>query len=222
MAIKSDITWHHRFRINWTNLNYPGPYVDADDGWRMKMLEGGALLFETMQSVGPPHPGPPDSLIVGPHRWTSMRIRSVSRWLSTKTIIACEDALIWLKGESTFGSVLYDMRLLADGTLILREEPSGRPEETDPQYLEYLVVAPHAWERVRTSSVDFLPIKGSRWCDKPWVSFVDNHPSPGLSKMRIIDGSMLLFQVERGDKEFVIVAPHAWSGIKQGSFDFLK
>lgn len=216
--------WHDRFEINWEDADNPGPTADDYD-WRMKMLDGGALLFEGKQRVGPPLSGPPSSLIVGPFNWTSVRIPSIGR-MATKSLISCEDSRIWLRGENTFGPVEYEMKMLAGGMLLLHEKPSEESEH-DPMFLEFLVVAPHAWERVKTPSVDFLAINGSRWCH-PYVWLVDKDPPPGFdspaspsSRMRIIDGSMLLLQEEGDDREFVIVAPHAWSGV-HGSFDFTQ
>ncbi|KUH86590.1 hypothetical protein AU186_05105 [Mycobacterium sp. GA-1999] len=151
-----------------------------------------------------------------------MRIASVSRM--PKPVIQCESAHVWLKGEKTYRSADYEIGLSAGGMLILREKPPVDWRELSPSFLEYVLVAPHGWNLVRTASLDKLTIDGSHWCSRMALWFPDDAPrvfAEDKCRLRVIDGGMLLFQAESGDRDFVIVHPHGWSAVK-GMFDFTK
>src|SRR5271168_4037103 len=68
MAIKAS-KWCNSFRIWWADDDLPGL---TDDGYRMKIMEGGVLVFE-----GKPAPSGA-FLVVAPHAWTRLKTPSLA------------------------------------------------------------------------------------------------------------------------------------------------
>jgi hypothetical protein len=139
MAIKGS-AWCNRFQIEWTDDNTDLEYLN-DAGWRMKIMEGGVLIFEGKPS------------------------------------------------------------------------PSGA----------FMVVPPHTWTRLKTSSVKPMAVNTSEWADSVFIKWAGNYthgPQPTLEKrMKIVDGGMLLFEDEAG--ESLVFPSHAWKSLHT-AFDFTK
>ena len=177
------------------------------------------LLFEGK----PPDPKfPPASWIAPPHAWAPVRTPSVDP-MAIKARGWCDNSYIWFAHDERFSDDEYRMKIMDGGMLLLQEQTKGGG---------FLRVAPRAWTRVKTPSVDPLAIKASGWCDSFYIPLVDDH-APGSSsccgqesgyRMKIMDGGLLLFQEKTeggGFGGFVIVAPHAWKFVK-GPFDFTR
>ena len=157
---------------------------NTDYRWRLKIMEGGVLLFE-----GTPPTVPPSSWIAPPHAWARVKTPAVDP-LAIKAHGWCDNSYVWFAHDERFSDDEYRMKIMDGGMLLLQEKIKDGG---------FLRVAPHAWARVETPAVDPLAIKASDWCDNFYIPLVDDH-APGFSgpyahesayRMKIMDGGVL-------------------------------
>ena len=121
--------WCERFKIEWAS-DWPGPGL-TDEVWRVKIMDGGVLLFET-ETGG--------SFVAAPHTWTRLKVSSVDLG-ELKASGWCDNFAGWAEGEKHFGSG-YRVKLLGGGMLLLEEKTTDG---------EFLVVAPQSWTALKAA-----------------------------------------------------------------------
>jgi hypothetical protein len=127
MAINAS-DWFDSFDVEWAE---DGLGFLADSAWRMKIVDGGVLVFGQKQASE-------SFMVVAPHTWKSVKTPS----FYPKAVNSSDwndDAKV-VPPSSNYGR---RMKLMDGGMLLFQSQDGG-----------FVVVAPHAWTTIHTS-VDF-------------------------------------------------------------------
>ena len=132
MAIKAS-DWYDSFDIEWADDAYQW---NTDYWWRLKIMEGGVLLFE-----GTPPTVPPSSWMAPPHALARVKTPASTPWQSRRTAGATTP----MSGSRTMKifSDEYRMKIMDGGMLLFQEKTE------DGGFGGFVIVAPHAWKFVK-------------------------------------------------------------------------
>jgi hypothetical protein len=144
MPIKAS-PWLDTFHVTWA-AGQDNSWIN-DREWRLKILAGGILHFETKPQGG-------NFSTHAPHTWKRidtpslgrMATQSASRWNGNFYLVWADHDAPPLEG---YGG--YEVKIL-DGALLLFQAKTGEDEEESDE--GFVIVAPHTWTRLK-GSFDF-------------------------------------------------------------------